>query len=217
MRRALIAVLAAAVALGCHHKKAPATTPVAAPLALSGLVTQRMVVLPTYTISLGTEVAWTPQLTRPRDMLRALDTDLLAALDERGLRRTWIFPEELVRQQRTNPTYATDPYALGEEPLRSAAITVGARLPEPLASQVRTLVAISDARYLLAPIEIRFAKAPGDSTGATGVPTLRLAVLDARMSEVRWVGEVRGDPATGPSPALTASLASRVVDLFMTP
>ena len=57
----------------------------------------------------------------------------------------------------TRPT-PTDPYALAEEPLRSpVAVDRRTRLAEPLASQLRTMVALhEDARLVLAPVELRF-------------------------------------------------------------
>lgn len=203
----------ATLAAGCGSK--PATPAPAPALSLQGLTAQRLAVLPTFTIIVGTD-EWGAPLRRSTETLRALDTAIVAALDERGIGRNWVFPPELRRSFQHNPTYATDPYELGEEPLRSPTLQVGARLPDPLASQLRTLVALTDTRYVLAPIELRVHRIATDSAGR-GEGVLRLALLDARLSEVEWVGEVHSAPQAIPGSALVSSVAAHVADLFAAP
>ena len=153
------------------------------------------------------ELAWNAAVARPGQLQRTLDADILAALEERGLQKTWILPPQLVQSYRRNSTYAADPYTLAEEPLRSPSLAVNARLPEPLASQIRTLVALHDeARLVLAPVELRLESA-GEGTGR-GV--LRLVLLDARASNVVWIGQVSSDAAAVFGPAITASVAARL-------
>lgn len=210
MRRLLALATLAILAAGCGSKPAvPAPAPA---LSLEGLTAQRLAVLPTFNIFVGTD-EWGAPLRRSTATLRALDTAIVAALDERGIGRNWVFPPELERAYRHNPTYATDPYALGEEPLRSPTLQVGSRLPEPLASQLRTLVALTDTRFVLAPVELRVRAVPADPAGR-GEGVLRLAVIDARTTEVVWLGEVHSDALATPGPALVNTLAARVADLF---
>lgn len=148
---------------------------------------------------------------RPSDVQRTLDADIMAALDERGLKSTWIFPPQLEQSFKRNASYAADPYTLAEEPLRSAMLAVDARLPEPLASQIRTMVALhDDVRLLLAPVELRLEKA--GAAGGRGV--LRLVLLDARASNVRWIGQVAGDSAAAFGPKITASVAARLANVI---
>ena len=89
-------------------------------------------------------------------------------------------------------------------------LAVGARLTEPFASQIRTMVALhEEARLALAPVELRFERAgPG-----AGRAVLRLVLVDARSSDVRWVGDVKSDTAATFGPALLATLGSRLADL----
>jgi hypothetical protein len=142
-----------------------------------------------------------------------MDADIAAALDERGLRRGWVLPPDLAQSYTRNPTYAADPYALAEEQLRSTAFVTGARLTEPLASQLRTMIALHEnARLVLAPVELRLERAAPGSTAARA--TLRLALLDPRFSEAKWVGEVRGDTSSTFTPELTASVARKLVELI---
>jgi hypothetical protein len=150
---------------------------------------------------------WT--IGRPTELQRTLDADILAAFEDRGLRHFWVFPEDLVKAYKTNPTYGTDPYALAEEPLRSPALGIDTRLPEPLASQIRTLVAFQqDIRYVLAPVEVRIQVVRPPRTGQ-GI--LRVVLLDARLSNVRWIGDIPSDTLESFGPALSASIANRLV------
>jgi hypothetical protein len=207
MPRRLAFALALTV-LGCHGPLGQAT-PEPSAHALSGLAAQHIVVLPTYAVNVAPGLSWASQIGRAADVVRTLDAEILAALDDRGLRSTWIFPEQLERSFRQNPTYASDPYHLAEEPLRSPSLAVDARLPEPLASQVRTIVALhEDARLVLAPVELRL-----EPVGAGGRGVLRLVLLDARASNVRWMGEIVSDTASSFGPSITASIGARLANV----
>jgi len=199
-----------ACATACHGPTSNESVPQAPEHALSGLARQHIILLPTYAARVASDLDWSATMGRPSDVQRTLDADIMAALDERGLKSTWIFPPQLEQSFKRNASYAADPYTLAEEPLRSPMLAVDARLPEPLASQVRTMVALhDDVRLLLAPVELRLEKA--GATGGRGV--LRLVLLDARGSNVRWIGQVAGDSASAFGPKITASVAARLANV----
>ena len=207
-RLALVAsLLLSGVACGGAAK--PQTQPELAEHSLSGLAAQRIVLLPTYSIRVMTGLSWSSSIGRPVDFQRTLDADLLAAFDERGMRKKWIFPDDLQSSYKRNASYAADPYGLAEEPLRSPSLNIEQRLPEPLASQLRTLVALhEDARLILAPVEVRFEPSAGG-----GRAVLRLVLLDPRLSRPTWIGEVVSDSASAFGPVISASLASKLANL----
>lgn len=199
-----------AAAAACHGARQAESVPQAPEHALSGLARQHIIILPTYAFRVVPGLDWSAAAGRPSDVQRTLDADIKAALEERGIDKTWVFPNQLEQSYKRNSTYAADPYTLAEEPLRSSMLATDARLPEPLASQVRTLVALhDDVRLVLAPVELRLEKA--GPTAGRGV--LRLVLLDARSSNVRWIGQVAGDSATAFGPAVTASLAARLANV----
>jgi hypothetical protein len=207
-RLALVASLLVS-SLACGGGAKPQTQPELAEHSLSGLSAQRIVLLPTYSIRVMPGLAWSAAIGRPADVQRNLDADLLAALEERGLRKRWIFPDDLQASFKRNASYAADPYALAEEPLRSPSLNVEQRLPEPLASQLRTLVALhEDARLILAPVEVRF-----EPSGTGGRAVLRLVLVDPRLSRPTWIGEVVSDSAPAFGPVISASLASKLANL----
>ena len=158
-------------------------------------------------------MGWAASIPRQREWLRTLDREIAGAIGGRGLDRAWVFPETLLRSYERNPAMSPDPYRLATEPIRSITRLTGAeRIPEPLASQLRTLVAVHDGRYVLVPLEVSFE--PGSAGGRA---RLRLAVLDARSTEFRWLGDVRSDPSPSLNPAGVSSLAARVADLIAAP
>jgi hypothetical protein len=189
----------------------PKTAPEPPAHALSGLAAQHIAVLPTYMVRLTPGLAWAATMGRPADVRKSLDADIMAALDERGIHKAWLFPPELEQSYRRNTTYAADPYGLAEEPLRSPSLAIEQRLPEPLASQIRTLVALhDDVRFVLAPVELRLEPA---GTGM-GHGVLRLILVDARLSNVTWIGEIQGDSVATFGPKITASVAAKLADVI---
>lgn len=205
MRRLALSCLLSAAFIACGGP--PKTAPEPAEHSLANLAAQRIALLPTYAIRVVPGLTW-GGIGRPSDLQTTLDADILAAFDERGLRKTWIFPAELEQSHRRNMSYVPDPFGLAEEALRSPALKLETRLPEPLASQIRSLVALhDDVRYVIAPVELRLEKAGIGGTGGRGV--LRVVLVDARLSEVRWIGEFASDTLQAFSPAITAGIASK--------
>jgi hypothetical protein len=204
MLRASVATIALALVSACKGGP-PASPPAPEEHSLAGLAAQHLAVLPTYAVRVMPGLPWS--IGRPDEVKRAVDAEILAAFDERGLRKQWIFPDDLAASFRRNSTYAADPYALAEEPLRSPSLRADTRLPEPLASQIRTLVALhQDVRLVLAPVELRFEK-EGPSAGR-GV--LRVVLVDARLSSVFWTSEIASDTTSAFSPAIAASIAAKL-------
>jgi len=206
-----IALLTLAACGGSGNKPA-STAPAPEQHALAGLAATGAIVAPTYTLRTATEASGIVQMGSTRDVLRMLDDDIATALAERGLRTGWIMPADLALSFKRNPTYAPDPYALALEPLRSAAFIPGGRLPEPLASQLRTMIALHEnARAVLLPIELKLDR---DATVSAARATLKVAVVDPRFSEAKWVGTVRGDTASADVHVLTRSVARGLADLI---
>src|SRR5690242_3596399 len=92
----------------------PATAPVPERLPLSALAATGAIVAPTSMIHVAPELSWSSQQGGGRELLRALDDDIAAALADRGLKTNWVMPADLALSYKRNPTYAPDPYALAE-------------------------------------------------------------------------------------------------------
>lgn len=221
MPRFLIRTAAILLPVACATPASHAQQPPVAPVSeqptlrpLANLAAQRIVVTPVYALDRDDPLGWAAQIARPRATLRALDSAIVREFDARGLGRTWYFPPALEREYALNSNYATDPYALAETPLRGK-IEVGKYYGDPLATQLRTMIALQDgARFVLLPVQLRFEKA---AQGTGGVAVLKLVLVDARLTEFRWIYEVRSDPAPAFGASVLTSLASRFADLVVGP
>lgn len=222
MRRAhstrwlILASLALASCGGSRSSpEAPTTADIPAVRPLAQLAAQRVILTPAFSLATGEALGWSAKVASSRDFLRMVDDELGIALAGRGLRTQWIYPADLVQAARANPTYAADPYSLGVNVLRNPAVKSGDRLGNPLITQLRTMIALhNDARAVLVPVEVRFQ--PAAATGQ-GVASLRLALLDGRLGDVRWIGTVRSEAADSLSRAVVTSLAAHVADLITAP
>jgi len=199
-------VLACGGQQGSQTQTAP--PPVSRPLAW--LAGQRIVLTPVYRIREGDAMGWAAQIPRSREFLRALDTAIAGELAQRGLEKQWVYPADLARSTRASPTYTVDPNALAVEPLRNPGLAQGGKIGDPLATQLRTIIAMHDSRMVLLPVELRFDR---DKSGQ-GIAVLRAVLVDARIGDIRWVGEASSDPSPTFSRALLASVASHFADLI---
>jgi hypothetical protein len=176
-------------------------------------VAQQVIVAPTHSLSEVDPFGWTQQIPRSREYLRSVDDAIDAELVARGLGTQWIYPPALVRASKASPAYAVDPYALGAGPLKGPGAIVGVRLSDPLATQLRTMVAMQEsARAVLLPVELHFER--DRVLRDQGVAVLKVALIDGRLGEVRWIGDVRSEPSPTFSPALVTSLANKFADLI---
>ncbi len=157
------------------------------------------------------------------DALRAMDAELEYALERQRGAENWALPDDVVRRVGRNPMLRMDPrrmayQGLVEKPDKRDQIY------EPLHSELRSLAALFDTRYVVLPIALRTSVPETDAAGSDTEPTpldgavagtavratLLLALIDIRSSTVVWHGEISGEPAEPDSPALLASLAENV-------
>jgi len=215
----IVALAGIAVVAGACAKPAPAPAKQPAPQQpagragspLAGLAGQHVVVLPVHYLRADT-LGWSSSIERPRETLVALDSAIERSLDERGFRTDWTFPPALARSAKRNAGYIPDPYSLAAERLRSGVTMADNALKEPLASQVRGIITVTDARYVLFPVELRFEPATGGAR-----PVLHVALLDARASRLVWAGDVRGAVRPGFSDVALESVALALADLIAAP
>ncbi|HET6702857.1 MAG TPA: hypothetical protein VFH14_13680 [Gemmatimonadaceae bacterium] len=180
---------------------------------LAGLAGQQVIVLPVHYLRPGDSLGWAAAVERPRQLLSDVDDEIAFALEERGFRTRWVFPEQLVRSAQRNAAHSPDPRALAAEGLRPLARRRSdGQLGEPLASQLRALVALHGARYALFPVELRFEK-----IGGAGRAVLHVLLIDARLSRATWGADVHGDTASTYGRGSIASAANNLANLIAAP
>ena len=211
MKRIRFSFAAVLFAVACHHAP-PAAGAAANPDAhpLGAIVGQPLLVAPVQSIRIAPELAWAG-LPRTAAILAALDSVLTDTLRARVANQQWAYADALIQSARNNPNYATDPHALSIQTLKAGRLEVAQPLPEPLASQLRTMLALHEGRLVLIPVELRFERTPA----GLAHPVLHLVMVDPRLSEIRWVGDVSGDDLPSYSAAYSGPLAARVAGLFV--
>ena len=148
-----------------------------------------------------------------RSFLALIDSALEAAARDRNLVASWTMPGDLARTARRNPLYAVNPADIrAGDAVRVLERRRDENIPEPVASQLRTLAGFHDARYALIPTEVRFE--PG-SAGGSGRAILRVAVLDVRGSKLVFIGDIQGAVATDFTPGMSAELVQRFMALVV--
>jgi hypothetical protein len=190
----------------------PAATDVPNPDAhpLSGIAGQPLLIAPVQSVRIAPELAWSGG-PRPASIMASLDSALSDTLRARVSNQQWVYAPALVQSFTNNPTYATDPRALSVNVLRAAKLKIDERLIEPLASQLRTMIALHEGRLVLIPVELRF-----DRTAAgLAHPVVRLVLVDPRASVIRWYADVTGVDTPAFAPDYAAVIGSRVADLFV--
>lgn len=211
VRAFLSLVLLAAGCRGATPAPPTAEADPARPLAL--FAGRRVVVLPLQSLDDG--AGWASASGGLTSLRTRLDDELAFALTERGLGSRWILPAALASMTRRAGTYVPDPRALAVEPLRRRReVPKDEQIADPLASQLRSLVAFTDARWVLLPIEGRIEKTPANTGGGTRF-VVQMAMIDARGALVAWIGEVASDTASAPGPRPFATVAGRAADLIV--
>ena len=196
MFRASFAALAGAALLyscasssGAKQEQAPqaATSP------LAGMVGRQMLVLPTQYLSVANPGGGWDIVPSGQSLLPILDEEIADAFRKRGVKNNWTFAREITESADRNAGLAGgDPRNLSAAGIRS--VKAGdTPLPEPLAGQIRGLVALTSARYTLLPLEVHLDVRNNERKGS-----VRLLLIDARTSRVAWADDVTAQPQRDP-------------------
>jgi hypothetical protein len=116
----------------------------------------------------------------------------------------WVLPPDLRRRARRAPGIAPDPDRMGQALLRADGIK---RVPDPLSSSLRALVAIADGRYVLVPASVRFLHAEGGI-----VAQMNVVLADARTGDILWRSHPSATGATA-GDALAGTIARILPDI----
>jgi hypothetical protein len=167
--------------------------------------------------------SWPGMSRTEEDALRAMDAELEFAFGERRAAEDWVLPSDLRHAMERNPSLDVNPDRVAYSPLL-VPIEDRKYIPEPLHTELRTLAALFDTRYVVVPIRLtvetepvdaartgsEVAYAGGDAVAPAYRAHLLTALIDIRRSAVMWLGEFDGDPGASESGSLLATLANRV-------
>lgn len=192
------------LASACGGKKSsqtPAPVPTA-PLPTAGIAGQRVALTPLALVAAEDSLHWETLLADRRATLDKCDSILGTLLAARAPEVTWAGPAELRRIARRAPGIVTDPDQMGTPLLRATNIV---DVPDPLRSQVRTLMGLVGGRYALVPAALVFRRTVGQSDGPTATAELAIVLIDSRVGRVGWRTTARGE-GDDPWTALTRAV-----------
>ncbi len=191
--------LATVAGCGGHHPQQPAPNPfLNVPISVAAFAGQKVVVLP-LTLAITDEHLAADTLLGVRSKVLPWSDSLFAdALTGRAPEVTWVLPPELRRAARRSAGLAGEPDHYAHAILRDPLLKI---VPDPLRGQIRTLVALVDARYVLAPAAEMFS---ADSAGVK--VELNLVIADARTGMIGWRSLATASAAT-PAQAFRAAMA----------
>jgi hypothetical protein len=216
--RLFIALALAGLACGGASPPPAATSEAPAPEPvhpLAAFASTRIINVPAQRIVPGGAAGWAEKLQGSRAWLDSLDAAFERELRARRASSNWAFAADLARSSRRNPTFAADPYTIrASDAVRQLERRKDAVIAEPVASQLRALTGLHDARYAFVVSEVRFEPVAGSSPPSARA-VAHAAVLDVRGSSLSWARDVSSDAFAEPSSSLLASLASRLADLFV--
>jgi hypothetical protein len=216
--RFIIALAVAGLACGGSPRPPAASSEALVPEPvhpLASFASTRIINLPAQRIVPGGGSGWAEKLPLSRLWLDSLDAAFERELRARRANSNWAFANDLARSARRNPTFAADPYTIRVgDAVRQLERRRDAVIAEPVASQLRALTGLHDARYAFVVSEVRFETVGGSSPPAARA-VAHAAVLDVRGSSLSWARDIASDAFAEPSAALVASLASRLADLFV--
>jgi hypothetical protein len=217
IRRALaLLLLLSPLALtpGCASAQQPAGTvqPAAVPapssehtrsLSTTTLAGQQIVVLPLTLMAaepaLEADTLYAPYRDR-RAAFSWADSLLGDVLTGRAPEVRWVLPPALRKAARRGAGFVADPDQMGQSILRAPKLK---KVPDPLRSSLRNLVAVAGGRYALVPAALGFTR---DSAGQVQAD-LAIVVADARNGEVLWRSQAKGAGST-PRAAYSAALGT---------
>lgn len=130
------------------------------------------------------------------------DAELHFALEDRGPRIGWVFPDEMREVLARSPALEVHMDALPVGVFRQAEVQ---RIGDPLYGELRRLAAVADADVALVPLEVRPAL---DSVGAVvpdGGLEVTATLIDVHTGRVYWFGVVAGEAGPLADPRTLAS------------
>ena len=187
------------------HQPKPAPT---APLPTAGLAGQRVAVTPLALVAAEEALRWDSLIGNRRTTLDKSDSIIATLLGARAPEVTWVGPAELRHIARRAPGIAADPDQMGTPFLRASNII---DIPDPLRSQLRTLMGLAGGRYVLVPAGLVFRVAsPGAAprgSPAAASAELSVVLIDSRVGKVGWRTIAHGE-GDDPWIALTRAVKS---------
>ena len=176
-------------------------TPPAIPLNTQGIAGQVVGVLPATLVTARDSLGGKPPFTSRTMATHWVDSLIGEGLMMRAPEVNWKLPAQMRSMARRAPGIAADPDYMGQSALRNPEMS---KVPDPLISNLRTLMAIAGGRFIMVPAALSFQH---DSAGAVEAH-VNLAGVDTRLGTVIFRSYII---ATGATPAAALDSVMQVL------
>jgi hypothetical protein len=205
--RALPVLIGSCLLLSCaapiQAQRGEPKLPPVRQLATGALAGQTIAVLPLTLVvadpALESDSLFIPYRDHRGALLRA-DSLVGQGFQTRAPEVNWVLPPELRKIARRSAGFVDDPDQMGQAILRSPNME---KVPDPLRSSIRGLVAVAGGRLVLVPASVGFGPEPSGQVRAD----LSLVLADSRSGKVVWRSLSYGRGAS-PDQALKAAVAA---------
>jgi hypothetical protein len=195
--------LLALVACRLNAQAEPKNLPPVHTLAVNLLAGQKVGLLPLTLVvadpALEADSVYARYKDRRTALLRA-DSLLGEGFQSRGPEVNWVLPAQLRKIARRSAGVVDDPDNMGQAILRNPGMK---KVPDPLRSSLRGLMALADARMAMVPASLGFGPEPNGQIRAD----LTLVLADTRSGKILWRSLAYGRGAS-PDQALNAAVAA---------
>ena len=199
----VLAVLACRAQAQNDSKTTPKPLPPVPVLPTAQLAGQSIAVLPLTLVvadpALESDTIYAPYREHRAALLRA-DSLVAEGMRSRTPEVNWVLPPELRKIARRSAGFIADPDQMGQAVLRAPGLE---KIPDPLRSSLRNLIALTDGRMALVPASLGFGPEPDGRIRAD----LTLVLADARNGRVLWRSVAYGR-GRSPDEALNAAMAA---------
>ena len=175
--------------------------PPAIPLNTQGIAGQVVGVLPATLVTARDSLGGKPPFTNRTTATQWVDSLIGEGLMMRAPEVNWKLPAQMRSMARRAPGIAADPDYMGQSALRNPEMS---KVPDPLISNLRTLMAIAGGRFIMVPAALSFQH---DSAGAVEVH-VNMAGVDTRLGTVIFRSYTI---ATGATPAAALDSVMQVL------
>ena len=191
VKSTLRALIGATLLYGCASAKPAAESgPPLSPL--TGLAGRQLLVLPTQYLSVTNPGGGRDIAPGGATLTPILDQEIEDVFRARGVKNNWTFARQIIESADRQGGLTGDPRDLHAAAIRR--VKAGdTPLPEPTASDIRNLVALTSARYVVIPIEVNVDVRDNVRSGS-----LRVLLVDSRTARVTWADDVIAPPDRDP-------------------
>ncbi|HEX6575779.1 MAG TPA: hypothetical protein VF042_12495 [Gemmatimonadaceae bacterium] len=184
-RKSWAAALGALLLYGCassgskpDDSQAPPSNP------LAGMAGRQLLILPAQYLAVSNPGGGWDILPGGPALLPILDEELGDTFRRRGVRSNWTFGGDITEIAARNGNLTGNPRQLSVQQIRR--VRAGdTPLPEPLAGEIRGLVALTSARFVVLPLELRV-----DTRNNERAASLRILLIDSRTARVAWAEDI---------------------------